>query len=108
MQVALGRSASDEICHAIFKASKMLHGDDELLIACMPKEEVEKVSSLSQIPLFSYLPLVKATWKDLHCIHLFLGFPVYLLLLFQNASFGYHYSFVQNFQGLQALQYKRL
>ncbi|KAG5397189.1 hypothetical protein IGI04_019003 [Brassica rapa subsp. trilocularis] len=33
-----GSSTSDEVHHAIFKASKLLHGDDELL---MPKEEVE-------------------------------------------------------------------
>ncbi|CAN6997872.1 unnamed protein product [Brassica rapa subsp. trilocularis] len=35
-----GSSTSDEVHHAIFKASKLLHGDDELL---MPKEEVESL-----------------------------------------------------------------
>ncbi|CDY07302.1 BnaC05g26640D [Brassica napus] len=40
MQVALGSSASGEIHHAIFKASKM------------PNEEVEKLSSLSRSSLF--------------------------------------------------------
>ncbi|KAG2299039.1 hypothetical protein Bca52824_035511 [Brassica carinata] len=43
MQFALGPSAWNEIHHAIFKASKLLHGDDELLITDMPKEEVESL-----------------------------------------------------------------
>ncbi|CAG7901789.1 unnamed protein product [Brassica rapa] len=43
MQVALGRSASDEICPGIFKASKLLHGDAGLLVTDMPKEEVESL-----------------------------------------------------------------
>jgi len=50
---------------------KLLYGDVGLLIADMPNEEVEKVSSLSRSPLF-----YKATVKDLCCIHLSLGFPV--------------------------------
>ncbi|WZZ56427.1 hypothetical protein YC2023_056534 [Brassica napus] len=41
MQVALGRSASDEIRPCIFKAFKLLHGVAGLLITNMPKEEVE-------------------------------------------------------------------
>ncbi|CAF1988081.1 unnamed protein product, partial [Brassica napus] len=43
IKVGLGGSASDEICPAIFTASKLLHGDVGLLIMDMPKEEVEKV-----------------------------------------------------------------
>ncbi|KAF3587513.1 hypothetical protein F2Q69_00029550 [Brassica cretica] len=43
MQFALCSSTSDEVHHAIFKASKLLHGDDELLITDMPKEEVESL-----------------------------------------------------------------
>lgn len=43
IQFSLGPSAWDEIHHAIFKASKLLHGDDELLITDMPKEEVESL-----------------------------------------------------------------
>ncbi|KAG2320809.1 hypothetical protein Bca4012_056148 [Brassica carinata] len=51
MQVALGRSASDEIRPGIFKASKLctllltllLHGDAGLLVTDMPKEEVESL-----------------------------------------------------------------
>ncbi|CAN7078611.1 unnamed protein product [Brassica oleracea var. botrytis] len=42
IKVGLGGSASDEICPAIFTASKLLHGDVGLLIMDMPKEEVEK------------------------------------------------------------------
>ncbi|WZY85362.1 hypothetical protein YC2023_031746 [Brassica napus] len=41
-QFSLCRSTSDEVHHAIFKASKLLYGDDELLITYMPKEEVER------------------------------------------------------------------
>nr|VDD36789.1 unnamed protein product [Brassica oleracea] len=43
MQVALGRSASDEIRPGIFKASKLVHGDAGLLVTDMPKEEVESL-----------------------------------------------------------------
>ncbi|KAL0698850.1 hypothetical protein Bca4012_054972 [Brassica carinata] len=54
MQVALGRSASDEMRPGIFKASKvclyccgmlfqLLHGDAGLLVTDMPKEEVESL-----------------------------------------------------------------
>ncbi|CAN6876792.1 unnamed protein product, partial [Brassica oleracea] len=43
MQVALGRSASDEIRPCIFKAFKLLHGVAGLLITNMPKEEVESL-----------------------------------------------------------------
>ncbi|WZY93311.1 hypothetical protein YC2023_065640 [Brassica napus] len=43
MQVALGRSASDEIRPCIFKASKLLHGVVGLHITDMPKEEVERI-----------------------------------------------------------------
>ncbi|CAN6883302.1 unnamed protein product [Brassica oleracea var. botrytis] len=43
MQVALGRSASDEIRLCIFKAFKLLHGVAGLLITNMPKEEVESL-----------------------------------------------------------------
>ncbi|XP_013639215.1 PREDICTED: mRNA turnover protein 4 homolog [Brassica oleracea var. oleracea] len=46
MQVALGRSASDEIRPGIFKVSKfLLHGDAGLLVTDMPKEEVESNGS---------------------------------------------------------------
>ncbi|KAG2255861.1 hypothetical protein Bca52824_075155 [Brassica carinata] len=38
-----GSFTSDEVHHAIFKASKLLHGNDELLITDMPKEEVESL-----------------------------------------------------------------
>ncbi|KAH0874782.1 hypothetical protein HID58_072144, partial [Brassica napus] len=43
LMFSLGPSTWDEIPHAIFKASKLLHGDDELLITDMPKEEVESL-----------------------------------------------------------------
>ncbi|KAF2594797.1 hypothetical protein F2Q70_00044637, partial [Brassica cretica] len=43
IQFSLGPSAWDEIPRAIFKASKLLHGDDELLITDMSKEEVESL-----------------------------------------------------------------
>ncbi|KAF3496282.1 hypothetical protein DY000_02053413 [Brassica cretica] len=50
MQFALCSFTSDEVHHAIFKASRvvysasynLLHGNDELLITDMPKEEVER------------------------------------------------------------------
>ncbi|KAL0657196.1 hypothetical protein Bca4012_077780 [Brassica carinata] len=51
IKVGLGGSASDEICPAIFTASKvLLHGDVGLLIMDMPKEEVEKVE-MKEVPL---------------------------------------------------------
>uniref|UniRef100_A0A0D3CD44 Uncharacterized protein n=1 Tax=Brassica oleracea var. oleracea TaxID=109376 RepID=A0A0D3CD44_BRAOL len=54
---------SDEVHHVIFKASKLLHDDDELLITDMPKEEVEiSISKTS----FSHLALVKTTLKGLN------------------------------------------
>ncbi|CAG7875510.1 unnamed protein product, partial [Brassica rapa] len=43
IQVALGRSASDEIRPCIFKASKLLHGVVGLHITDTPKEEVERI-----------------------------------------------------------------
>ncbi|KAH0877419.1 hypothetical protein HID58_064813, partial [Brassica napus] len=48
MQVALGRSASDEIRPGIFK---LLHGDAGLLVTDMPKEEVESSKYLILIAL---------------------------------------------------------
>ncbi|XP_021909656.1 mRNA turnover protein 4 homolog isoform X1 [Carica papaya] len=41
MQVALGRSAADEIRPGIHKVSKLLRGDSGLLLTNMSKEEVE-------------------------------------------------------------------
>ncbi|CAF2097595.1 unnamed protein product [Brassica napus] len=43
IQVALGRSASDEIRPCIFKASKLLHGVVGLHNTDTPKEEVESL-----------------------------------------------------------------
>ncbi|KAF4376260.1 hypothetical protein F8388_018929 [Cannabis sativa] len=43
MQVALGRSASDEIMPNIYKVSKLLRGDAGLLCTNLPKEEVERI-----------------------------------------------------------------
>ncbi|KAF4371672.1 hypothetical protein F8388_008612 [Cannabis sativa] len=43
MQVALGRSASDEIIPNIYKVSKLLRGDAGLLCTNLPKEEVERI-----------------------------------------------------------------
>ncbi|KAG5406898.1 hypothetical protein IGI04_013017 [Brassica rapa subsp. trilocularis] len=52
-----------EVHHAIFKASKLLYGDDELLITYMPKEEVERYHiSLEDLffpSFFAYLMLMK-------------------------------------------------
>ncbi|KAF3609780.1 hypothetical protein DY000_02046497 [Brassica cretica] len=63
MQFALCSSTSDEVHHAIFKASKLLHGDDELLITDMPKEEVERyhlyLEDLFFSSCFAYLALMK-------------------------------------------------
>ncbi|KAG5393118.1 hypothetical protein IGI04_023081, partial [Brassica rapa subsp. trilocularis] len=70
----------------------LLYGDAGLLIADMPNEEVEKVSSLSCSPLF-----YKATVKDLCCIHLSLGFPVsskfFFWLAFPDTTSGTHFYF---------------
>ncbi|GLT85954.1 hypothetical protein SLE2022_041200 [Rubroshorea leprosula] len=43
MQVALGRSAADEIRPGIYKVSKLLSGDSGLFLTNMPKEEVESL-----------------------------------------------------------------
>ncbi|GAV67379.1 Ribosomal_L10 domain-containing protein [Cephalotus follicularis] len=43
MQVALGRSASDEIRPSIHKVSKLLRGDSGLFLTNMSKEEVESL-----------------------------------------------------------------
>ncbi|PON60265.1 Ribosomal protein [Parasponia andersonii] len=43
MQVALGRSAADEITPNVHKVSKLLRGDAGLLCTSMPKEEVERI-----------------------------------------------------------------
>jgi len=43
MQVALGRSAADEIITGIHKVSKILHGDTGLCFTNLPKEEVERI-----------------------------------------------------------------
>ncbi|PON67533.1 Ribosomal protein [Trema orientale] len=43
MQVALGRSAADEITPNVHKVSKLLRGDAGLLCTNMPKEEVERI-----------------------------------------------------------------
>ncbi|KAH7575681.1 hypothetical protein ACOSP7_004464 [Xanthoceras sorbifolium] len=43
MQVALGRSASDEIRPGLHKVSKLLRGDSGLFLTNMPKEEVESL-----------------------------------------------------------------
>lgn len=43
MQVALGRSAADEIRPGIYKVSKLLRGDAGLFLTTMPKEEVESL-----------------------------------------------------------------
>ncbi|KAK6240601.1 Large ribosomal subunit protein uL10 - like 3 [Theobroma cacao] len=41
MQVALGRSASDEIRPGLYKVSKLLRGDAGLFLTNMPRDEVE-------------------------------------------------------------------
>lgn len=43
MQVALGRSAADEIMTGIHKVSKILRGDTGLCFTNLPKEEVERI-----------------------------------------------------------------
>ncbi|KAK2664701.1 hypothetical protein Ddye_003275 [Dipteronia dyeriana] len=43
MQVALGRSASDEIRVGLHKVSKLLRGDSGLFLTNMPREEVESL-----------------------------------------------------------------
>ncbi|XWS67598.1 hypothetical protein CRYUN_Cryun04dG0019500 [Craigia yunnanensis] len=43
MQVALGRSASDEIRPGLYKVSKLLRGDTGLLLTNMAREEVESL-----------------------------------------------------------------
>ncbi|XP_010531709.1 PREDICTED: mRNA turnover protein 4 homolog [Tarenaya hassleriana] len=43
MQVALGRSAADEIRQGISKASKLLRGDTGLFLTNIPREEVERL-----------------------------------------------------------------
>ncbi|XP_050272630.1 uncharacterized protein LOC126715855 [Quercus robur] len=43
MQVALGRSAADEIRPNIYKVSKLLHGNTGLCFTNMPKEDVERL-----------------------------------------------------------------
>ncbi|GLT96909.1 hypothetical protein SLE2022_145000 [Rubroshorea leprosula] len=43
MQVALGRSAADEIRPGIYKVSKLLRGDSGLFLTNMSKEEVESL-----------------------------------------------------------------
>uniref|UniRef100_A0A7N0ZWV5 Ribosome assembly factor mrt4 n=1 Tax=Kalanchoe fedtschenkoi TaxID=63787 RepID=A0A7N0ZWV5_KALFE len=43
MQVALGRSESDEIRPGMYNVSKLLHGDAGLVFTNMPKEEVERL-----------------------------------------------------------------
>ncbi|XP_050227909.1 uncharacterized protein LOC126677376 [Mercurialis annua] len=43
MQIALGRSASDEIRPGLHKVSKLLHGDAGLFLTNLSKEEVERI-----------------------------------------------------------------
>ncbi|TQD96788.1 hypothetical protein C1H46_017520 [Malus baccata] len=43
MQIALGRSESDEIRPGLHKVSKVLHGDAGLCFTNLPKEEVERL-----------------------------------------------------------------
>ncbi|EOX97390.1 hypothetical protein QUC31_015717 [Theobroma cacao] len=43
MQVALGRSASDEIRPGLYKVSKLLRGDAGLFLTNMPRDEVESL-----------------------------------------------------------------
>ncbi|KAL9690779.1 hypothetical protein QQ045_011189 [Rhodiola kirilowii] len=43
MQVALGRSESDEIRPGIYNVSKLLHGDAGLVFTNMPKEDFERL-----------------------------------------------------------------
>ncbi|XP_004485517.1 uncharacterized protein [Cicer arietinum] len=43
MQVALGRSASDEIKPGLYKVSKLLRGDAGMVFTNLPKEEVERL-----------------------------------------------------------------
>ncbi|KAG6417387.1 hypothetical protein SASPL_119542 [Salvia splendens] len=43
MQVALGRSASDEIRPGLHKISKLLRGDTGLFLTNLPKEEVKRI-----------------------------------------------------------------
>uniref|UniRef100_A0A0D3A599 Uncharacterized protein n=1 Tax=Brassica oleracea var. oleracea TaxID=109376 RepID=A0A0D3A599_BRAOL len=77
MQVALGRSASDEIRPCIFKAFKLLHGVAGLLITNMPKEEVESLfnayensdfsrtrsTAVETCPLGIKLAISNSTWS---------------------------------------------
>ncbi|CAH8384064.1 unnamed protein product [Eruca vesicaria subsp. sativa] len=46
MKVALGHSASNEIRNAIFKASKLFHGEARLLITDMPNKKLKRTSVL--------------------------------------------------------------
>ncbi|XP_073065823.1 uncharacterized protein [Primulina eburnea] len=43
MQVALGRSISDEIKPRLHKISKLLRGDSGILLTSLPKEEVQRI-----------------------------------------------------------------
>ncbi|KAI4318492.1 hypothetical protein MLD38_032190 [Melastoma candidum] len=43
MQIALGRSAADEIRPGIRKVSKPLHGNTGLFLTSLPREEVQKI-----------------------------------------------------------------
>ncbi|XP_073309552.1 uncharacterized protein [Primulina huaijiensis] len=43
MQVALGRSISDEIKPGLHKISKLLRGDSGILLTSLPKEEVQRI-----------------------------------------------------------------
>ncbi|CAH9079653.1 unnamed protein product [Cuscuta europaea] len=46
MQLALGRSAADEIKPGLYKISKLLRGDSGLLFTNLPKEEIERLFNL--------------------------------------------------------------
>lgn len=43
LQVALGRTAADEMTEGVHKASELLHGDCGLFFTNLPKEEVERL-----------------------------------------------------------------
>ncbi|XP_010460404.1 PREDICTED: mRNA turnover protein 4 homolog [Camelina sativa] len=65
MQVALGRSASDEIRSGLYKVSKLINGNAGLLATDMPKEEVESLFNAYEDAYFSKTGRIAAETVEL-------------------------------------------
>ncbi|KVI10984.1 Ribosomal protein L10/acidic P0 [Cynara cardunculus var. scolymus] len=76
MQVALGRSASDEIRTGLHKVAKLLRGDSGLCVTNMSKEEIQR------------LPLQSLFFTNMNCIWLF-ECSIFRLLVTYIITYGF-------------------